>query len=630
MTKKYFTIPIMIMMVLSIAATPMTTPGSGEVQTTGGGLQPGEYVVFDQTIPVNLVFIGYEDEQIDQDMLSSVLPGTYDPLVRYPEFYGVSGRPMGLHFDFEYNMVFANPSFENNFFRKLQHLGKPGDLTDFQQAYNDQDNNVQDVSPQVLYVDAPSVEKYLEKSSIKLGIDTKHSYTIFFVNWYGRPDFQYHVYTKTNEADPDTGYNFGELRASRKVIAWGGSHGRTWFYDLSAGPEAWTDNWYVDGTDLDGNGVEDYRMPPIWEYTSGGFRNPAMLSSDLGLVARVVGIDLLFTPSPLYDPLVTTPDLSGGKIAHVEMFEDDPGSNGLDWIDISFVHKKLARFEPYYNWGAGLEDNNPIDPGAQRAFRIFGGILVEDDCWNAFGTPFAEMFCYFDTNYAEYISAHNPEDHVVSVFAFNSTDANLGDNFGLLGFADDNWVDGTQTYVFEFDTAGYRELGYGFSNTTVHEVGHNLGLSHPHDGYDSEWDIDFGPGDDFYFAWSGNESNSIMSYMDLSYNFGRFNQDSMYRYEMAGYLNWANDLADDIMAHPNFFLVKHLYQNADSSARKAQQSFHNWNYLGAVNQAYRAYTLLLRAAAQLGIPVTSPVVQHNLAPNSQVPHEGDPIRFPDN
>ena len=42
--------------------------------------------------------------------------------------------------------------------------------------------------------------------------------------------------------DPDTGYNFGEVRASRKMIAWGGTTSRLWFYDLSAGPEVWTDN----------------------------------------------------------------------------------------------------------------------------------------------------------------------------------------------------------------------------------------------------------------------------------------------------------------------------------------------------------------------------------------------------
>ena len=97
----------------------------------------------------------------------------------------------------------------------------------------------------------------------------------------GRPDFKFHVYTKTGEPDPDTGYDFGANRDSRKIIAWGGTTAddeetglggtdrRVWFYDLSAGPESWTGNWNVDNADLDGDGVPDYRMPPIWEYRHG-------------------------------------------------------------------------------------------------------------------------------------------------------------------------------------------------------------------------------------------------------------------------------------------------------------------------------------------------------------------------
>jgi hypothetical protein len=71
------------------------------------------------------------------------------------------------------------------------------------------------------------------------------------------------------------------------VIAWGGTtpddeeNGlgrlrRVWFYDLSAGPDSWTDNWNVDDADVDGDGLLDYRMPPIWEYTqaASGRRRP--------------------------------------------------------------------------------------------------------------------------------------------------------------------------------------------------------------------------------------------------------------------------------------------------------------------------------------------------------------------
>ena len=235
----------------------------------------------------------------------------------------------------------------------------------------------------VLYVDGPSAEEWLTNAAGRdLGIDTRHSYTIFFINWYSRPDFRFHVYTKTDQADPDTGYNFGALRDSRKMIAWGGSHGRSWFYDLSAGPEAWTAQLERRRPDLDANGIEDYRMPPIWEYSAGGYRDPTSLSSDLGLIARYVGIDLLFTTSPLYDPLVTAPGLGGAKVQNIQMFEDDPGSSGPQWIDLPHVKRMLRSFEPYYDWKVTFKDEAPIDADAQRSLRIWADLLIEDGYWN--------------------------------------------------------------------------------------------------------------------------------------------------------------------------------------------------------------------------------------------------------
>jgi hypothetical protein len=624
--KKRAAIVTTVLVAILITATPVL--GSPAM----GALDPGEFVVFDQTIPVNIVFLGYDEEAIDEDALLDELPAEYEPLVRYPDLYGIEGRPLGLRYDFEYDIKYASSKLERRFFKYLQKKGTPGPLTVFMDDYNAQVNNVLEVSAPVLYIDALSVERWLKGHTRGLGIDIKHSYTIFFINWYSRDDFKFHVYTKTNEPDPDTGYNFGEQRDSRKMIAFGGSrNSRVWFYDLSAGPEAWTDNWNVDTPDLNGNGIEDYRMPPIWEYSVGGYRDPVALSSDLGLVSRYVGIDLLFTTSPLYDPLITAPGRIGDKVLHVEMFEDDPGDSGLNWITPDHIKKKLRKFQPYYDWKVYLEDNDPIDPSAEQSFRIFTYLDVVPECWQGYGTPFAQLYCYFDANLGTYVPAYGPKDYVGEVFAFNTTDANMGAQLGLLGFADDNWTDGTQTYVFQFDTPWYRTLGYGFSDTTVHEFGHHIGMSHPHDGYDYEDGIHVGPGDDFYFIWSGDESNTVMSYISLSGGFSQFDRDNMYRWEMAGYLNWANALLDDVLAHPDVDKVKGLLDRADDAASVAISDFANWKFSRAVSKARRAHNLVTKAAERLGIPYGLEAFgMRYIPPTSEAPHEGDPIRFPDN
>ncbi|MFN2486082.1 MAG: hypothetical protein ABR609_05635, partial [Acidimicrobiia bacterium] len=154
-----------------------------------------------------------------------------------PDFYGLSGRELGLLFRYDYRLHWASQGFEDQFFGYLATAGSTGDPTVWQEFYNDQQSNVLDVTGPVRYMDGPATERTLEAMARQLlGIDTRRSYTIFFVNWHGRADFQFHLYTKTDEADPDTGYNWGAAQSSRKMIARGGTLTRTWFYDLSAGP----------------------------------------------------------------------------------------------------------------------------------------------------------------------------------------------------------------------------------------------------------------------------------------------------------------------------------------------------------------------------------------------------------
>jgi hypothetical protein len=584
-------------------------------------LRPGKHVTFQQNIPVNLVFIGYERDAIDRKALRQALPATYTPIVRYPAIlYGLSGRDLGLKYNLHYNITFAERNFTNRFFSYLQEIGTPGDLTLFQQLYNDQENNVLDITGPVLYIDGPSVEAWLA-DNLKV---KPQSYTMVFINWYSRPDFQFHVYTKTDEPDPDTGHNFGEDEISR-LIDWGGTSSRIWFNDLSAGPEWNTDNWNVDQPDLNEDGIEEYRMPPIWEYTEDGYRDPSELTKDLGLITRYVAINLLFLQSPLYDPLVTAPDVGGGKVVHINMFEDDPNNLGTDWIDTDFIVSRLSELEPYYDWQIELEDRNPIDDRARRAFRIFTGLRQRDDCWNEFGDPFAELFCFFDANLDTYVPAYPEEDYVIPVFAFNTTDARMGDFLGLLGFADDNWRDGTQSYVFEFGSEGPRSFGFGFSRLTDHEVGHHIGLSHPHDGYDSELGLDYGPGGEFYYVWAGDASHTVMSYLWLTGEFGKFNQDNMYRWEFAGYLNWANDLLDDILADSDTSEVQDNLDQAESYAAAANEAFKQWDYLTAAVNARLAYEQVVMAAEELGI-ATKSADALLLVPSMNAPHEGDWIR----
>jgi len=590
------------------------------------GLVPGQTVTYRQTVPVNVVFVGFDHADVDGAALRAELPASYAPIVRYPAFYGLDGRDMGLRFDFDYRTVFADQAFEDDFFNYLASIATPGNPTLFQQLYNGMNNNVLDVTGSVGYIDGPATEQWLMTAGQqRLGINTDKSYTIYYINWYDRPDFQFHVYTKTDSPDPDTGYNFGVLRPSRKMVAWGGSYGRTWFYDLSAGPDSWTSNYDVDNADVDGDGAADYRIPVIWEYAAGGYRDPAALSSDLGLVTRYVGIDLLFTTSPLYDPLVAAPGPDGQRVAQIELFNLHRKSNAADWIDMDMLQAEYERFQPYYDWQFVLDNNRrPAPAGVRKAVRIGGGLSDSEDCWVDYGTPAAEYYCFFDEHYSDFVPAYGPQDYVATVFGFNGALSNMGNV--PLGFADDNWRDGTQSYVFMFDGPEIRSSGYGFTTTAIHELGHHFGLSHPHDGYDAASGVDFDASGDTYFAWLGDEAHSMMSYIDVAWEFGQFDHDNMYRYEFAGYLNWSNDVLADVLAAPNHGTVRDLVAAGREHAKTAERAFRQWDYLTAVTHARLAYEAIATAAQTLGLATPALATETQAPINGTVPRFIDPIR----
>lgn len=581
----------------------------------------------DTTFKINVVFVGYAPADIDETAFTAELPTTYDPIVRYPNFYGIH-LPVNIHGDYAYDISYASEAFQNNFFAYIASIGTPGPMTIYQEAYNAQVHATGLVQDPVLYIDAPSTERWLMNNArSQLGLDVAN-YTIFFVNWYGRPDFSNHVYTKTDSTDPDTGYNFGVNNPDRTMIAWGGTYGRTWFYDLSAGPESWTTNWNVDDADVDGGGDVDYRMPPVWEYGNlTGYRPFDDLSGDLGKVARYVAIDLLFTTSPLYDPLASEPFPGKGKRMFINMFEDDPNSNGLDWIKPSYIKKTMKQFQPQYKWKVALKDQPLVQP-MKKAFRIFAGLSGASDCWNTYGDTFAELFCKVEQNRNAYLPAIKPnKNYVGGIFAYNTTAANLGSQFGLLGYADDDWVSGTPSYVFEFDTSEYREFGYGFSTTTTHEFGHHVGMSHPHDGYDSESDVDYGPTGDFYYAWSGDESFTIMQYLALANQFGWFDRDNMSRFLVGRYITRSAEIGAQVRGATSDGAALELLNSAEGDLAATRDAYNAMNYELAVTHAKAGFERIYRAAnlAGLNVPIVEPLPAGG---PRQGPKMVDPIRFP--
>jgi hypothetical protein len=567
-------------------------------------LTPGAAPVLTEKVPVNVVFIGYDRSDVDRTEFLSGLARKHEPVNRYPAFYGLDSK-LGITYTYDYKLTYADDAYENKFFKRLGQLAKPAPLTAAQTQYNAQDGNVLDI-PANYEIDAPTVEKYLAYNA-PAGVDTRRN-TVFFINWYGRPDFKFHAYTKIGEPDPDTGYDFGANRSSRRMVAWGGttandeetglgSTRRVWFHDLSAGPETWTNNWNVDDADIDGDGEDDYRMPPTWEY--GAYRPASALSGDLSKITRYVALNLLMTSSPLYKVA-----LPAGLPKSINVDENTyEGWAGVDASEQYISSDLLVAELQELRWRNRLDYDNQDFPLTGKALECFLGQYETDEpCYADQELPAgANLYLYNDANLEATKDDGDSVDYELPVFSY----AYGGDLPTPLGYADDNWVDGTQSYVFAFVSPGIVESGYGLTTTLIHEVGHHLGMSHPHDGYDSETGVDYGPAGDFYFVNAGDESNSMMSYIDVNWDFSQFDRDNSDRFLTAAYYEAANRLAADVLASPRAARAAADLKAADLLLGLAKKAFRAHEYRSAYAFAELAYNRVTRAADRLGIDPTT-------------------------
>ena len=589
-----------------------TAPASG-AEPQFEHLRPGQNAQLVERLPVNVVLLGYDAPEVDAGALRAALPATSEPIVRSRAGYGIR-EEVGITYRYDYTVRSTGKTYENRFFSELKRLSSAAPLTLFQQEYNDQQANAEVVEDNHT-IDAPSVERWLAMNPPK-GIDTRRN-TVFLIDWSDRADFEHHVYTKTGEPDPDTGYDFGKERDSRKLIAWGGttaddeetglgSTRRVWFHDASAGPESWAGSWNVDDADLDGDGAPDYRIPPVWEYGAGKYRAAAALTGDLARLVRFVALDLLFTPSPLYPVDLPTPDGTLPETINLDSntYEGNPAINASrDFVTRPLVLRELRELLPRKELSYDSQDL----PFRGNARRCYVGFLADESCYPQLGYPsFANLFLQNTFQLGRTQDDQDTVDYELPIFNYSLPDT-LDAPF--LGFADDDYRTGTQSYVFNLISKDIIESGYGLSTTIIHEVGHHVGLSHPHDGFDDPSDTDFGPSGDFFFAWAGDEVNSMMSYIDLNWDFSQFDRDNMDRFQAAAQVEEANRLAAQALAGDTPAQSYDELRRADQFVGDAQAALARHDYRQANLAAHAAYVAATEGAEEGGAsaPMTAAV-----------------------
>jgi hypothetical protein len=340
-------------------------------------------------------------------------------------------------------------------------------------------------------------------------------------------------------------------------------------------------------------------MPPIWEYTRGGFRQGSKLTGDLSMVARYVAIDLLFTTSPLYPPALTPPGLP----ATVNLDLNTVNGWPIAGVDPAAAYDKIPLLLQELSELGGVMLSADVEtiPYAGQTRACFLATFEHETCYpdHPQYEPFANLFLDAALSRDALVDGSGA-DYEAGLINYATDDQPTP-----LGYADDNHFDGTQSFVFSFVSPGILDVGYGLTTTQIHEFGHHIGLSHPHDGYDSEESRDFGPNRDRFFAASGDEVNSMMSYIDLNWDFSQFDRDNYQRFLTAAYLTNANAIAAEVLASPNAAAAAAELAAADSAANAAAGAFAGHSYAGALANARTAFARTLNAAALANVTVES-------------------------
>ena len=378
-----------------------------------------------------------------------------------------------------------------------------------------------------------------------------------------------------------------------------------WFYDLSAGPEYNTGNCLLDPDEvLSIIGPGAYSMPPVWEYGNlSAYRPFNNLSGDLAKVTRYVALDSLFTTSPAYSPALSPPKLPEEIQLDVNIFNGDPGMNVNEYLKIDRVVAELSDLQPKNSFSAEVTEHG--FSGRLRdvylcayptTFR-----LPTRPCYgnrDGSGEFFRDMYLYLHDHEMQYLEGD--EDYEVPVFTF-LVPTEIETAFE--GESVDNLIDGTQKYNYVVSSTLDR-TDHGTTGTTIHEIGHHLGMSHPHNGFDYEGFTLYNSNRPaFYYVWAGDASDTIMSYLWASNNFSQFDRDNMNRWMTAAYINESNKILAKILVSPRAGQVSSALSLADADAAAALVQYGNMDYLLAVEKSKSAFERVVAAATQINISI---------------------------
>jgi hypothetical protein len=497
------------------------------------------------TIPVRVILVGLDG--VDTGYLSWSRASSGNLPTQIPNMVLLSGNNTGEVFYPQYTFVKASSSVKQGLIDYLKSIGKDAkDNNAWFHKYVQDDKNkdyckTDFVSVNYVVYGADSVENWLWDHSQDLGGFMQNGWTIIVSYLPELPSITFNDYSRfeaTNgktlpsskphyygisRVDSDLEYRF---RYRDFMNAWGGQKGRMWFVDLSAGP-VWNSRWddlplqvalgdnKIDPTSGFGKQwLTEYVSDYVWQATQ-NFIAPQFVYYPTYRPNYQIDVFVLDNRTAAEKSAVSI-DRTIHKDPIVAAFQDLVPYSRIN-VDINFVdissglrQTLVSSYKYTDSWTLGADWCEPEGYGVvdvRPAYKYLTEHLSDYETHpylteDTMTIPvFAFAFTgetYFTFGYKWYIGKTNWE------------------NGALLGIAMDQAVlISLNQYEFTYGDQvkpAQPGKGAGFTGTVIHEVGHELGLMHPHQ---------YGYIGDFVF--------SAMGYFTNDYNFGQIDKDAIQR-----------------------------------------------------------------------------------------------------
>jgi hypothetical protein len=490
-------------------------------------------------IKIKVVFIGFNEEVIDKEYLT-----WNNPYYKYQSIL-IPGVSTNVLYLFEYSYVIVDEDFKRDFLSYLHSI----EIKEFKKnliwniSYKVQRElgltvNYTEFKVNALnsFYDAEKIENWLIAHSLSYGGLQESGYTLILSYLPELPSFtpeQFkaavkgenvtvtpHYYNKTF-IDSDLGYKLNRVW----MTAWGGKSS-VYYIDLSAGPSL------VD-KQLPLQLAAEFNNINLNSAYSKAWLNQYLSDYIYGVVYNLFTPDLIyplnFSKKYVIDVLIldnrsinAKPDIK--STVNLKLIEDSLKSLvPFAEVEVKLRFNKLSDYPEFEKIVLkstielrGFSDKYPPEP-------YYPPNIVDV-------RPIYEWLSESGEGYIKdfFKVTRNEEEFIIPVIAFAFTrDFNLGVSFkewlARKGAVKDLWGIALYDMVLishsevDFNRGGYLEGesnkgGFGFSQTIIHEVGHMLGLNHP-----------------FIYDETENYVDSVMAYYPYSYNFSRFDKDTLLR-----------------------------------------------------------------------------------------------------